>query len=255
VTVPTFSADAKPVVILDQVGRWLSNELGFRWVKSRQALERRRESQIQELGLHPSKWNRSGVGTWVSPRVSVFDTRLAEWRAANPEATASVVGGGRYAGLVYTTLLINVLPELAQVELSGLPQPWSETSLATFRAAVPNDILPVVELFAAPASLPTLLPEAWVGMVEASTLEWLIATAGRDQASDLLRRHLETPYTGRTKEAADGRARVRAFQRGWEALPNADGRESVRDNFLAQLGWLSRVHRLVSPRSLRPRVS
>lgn len=252
---PTFSANAKPAAILDGAGRWLSDELGFRWVKSRQALERRRGDQIQELSLQPSKWNRAGIGTWVSPRVSVFDTQLSEWRAANPEATVSVAGGGRYAGLVYTTLLINVLPELAQVELSGLQQPWCETSLATFRPAVPNDILPVVELFAAPDSLPTLLPEAWVGMAEASTLEWLIATAGLKQASDLLRRHIETSRTDRVKEAADGRARVRAFQRGWEALPNAEGRESVRDNLLAQLGWLSRVHGLVDPRSLTPRVS
>lgn len=250
-TVPTFLADDKPAAIVDGVGRWLSEELGFRWIKSRQSLERRRETQIQELHLQPSVWNRAGVATWVWPRVSVFDTRLAEWRAANKDATVSGAGTGRYASLVYTTMLTNVEQALADVELSGLPQPNSSTSLATFRAAIRTDIIPVVELFAVPALLPALLPQSWVRMVDAATVEWMIATAGRDEASALLRRRME-PDTGKQAAAGDQRARLRAFERGWAAAPDAQGRESVRDNYSAQLGWLSRVHGLLDPQSLAP---
>jgi hypothetical protein len=245
---PATSADAKPGAILDAAALWLSGELGWSWVKSRRSLEQRHGPQICELHLQPSVWSRTGVGTWVAPRVSLYDDRVRDWRAANPEVTVTLPQRHRHAALAFTTLLVNVNRAYVDVELSGLPQPFESASLEALRKALGTEVLPVLELFAAPVSLPDRLPQPWLETIDSRIVEWLLAMAGNDAAARLIRRYLE----GATNSTSERSKRLRVFREGWSAATKRDGREQVRTNWLAELGWLSRVHALVDPVALNP---
>jgi hypothetical protein len=235
--------DAAPSAILHEAGQALADDLGFRWVKSRRAMELRNGAQVHQIQLQPSRWNQTGVATWVSPRVTVLDDRLAAWRTANPDAT--VTKRLPSDGLAYSTLFINVEPSLSHVELSGLPQSFASVSLDAFRTGVANQILPVVALFTDPAATPTRLPDPWVKMVSEDTVEWLLATAGHYPAETLLRRYLERPV-----DKPSGWRRIeRLFREGW--LAGATGHPIDPDaSSMSRLGWTSRVHGLVDPDTL-----
>jgi hypothetical protein len=84
---PRFGITDRPAGIVDRSGRWLAEQLGWRWVKSRRDVEVRACRQVHWLGLQLSKWSRAGVATWVSTRVTVLDEDLRAWRKAHPAGT------------------------------------------------------------------------------------------------------------------------------------------------------------------------
>jgi hypothetical protein len=94
-------------------------------------------------------------------------------------------------------------------------------------------------------------------MATPDTIEWVVATEGRDAAASLLRRLIDASALLSEQELLRGRSRdlakarlVRRFREGWDAGPARRGLEAVQGNELAQLGWVSRVHELVEPDSL-----
>src|SRR5215475_10575717 len=77
------SVEDRPKDILDAAGRWLADELGWHWFKSRHDVETRQASQVLRLHLQPSKWNAKGSrsmghldasphgsGSFLAPRAS-----------------------------------------------------------------------------------------------------------------------------------------------------------------------------------------
>src|SRR5215472_6512706 len=66
---PRFGVTDRPGDIVDHSGRWLAEQLDWRWIKTRRDVEVRAGRQVHRVGLHPSKWSRAGVATWVSTRV------------------------------------------------------------------------------------------------------------------------------------------------------------------------------------------
>jgi hypothetical protein len=119
---PPFGGTDRPGDILQRSGRWLAEQLGWRWVKGRCDAEVRAGRQARRLGLQPSKWNRAGVATWASTRVTVLDEDLKAWRQAHPASTVLPASQYPVQPHVYNTLLINVDLDLAEVGCSGLPQ-------------------------------------------------------------------------------------------------------------------------------------
>jgi hypothetical protein len=238
-----FSVDAGPKAILDAAGIWLSDKLGWRWVKSRRWLEERRDEQVHELHLQPSVWNRTGVATSVAPRVSLYDDRVRQWRAVNPEAALTQAHRGRYGALAYTTLLVNIDAAFVSVELSGLPQSFSSPSLEALHETMAKDALPVLRLFGDPHSLPDRLPQRWLSMIDARTVEWLLARAGNEAAARFIQRYLDAETTSSSSRTYPHKA----FREGCVGESTSRGREEVRSNALAELGWLGRVHGLVEP--------
>ena len=248
---PRFGVTDRPVDIVDRSGRWLAEQLGWRWVKSRGDLEVRVGPQVRRLGLQPSTWNRAGVATWVSARVSVLDDDLRAWRHARVANSVLPVSQHAVRPYVYNTLLINVELDLANVECSGLPQPVPPTltvGLDEFAAAFRERVLPVLGLFQSPSVVARKLPVSWLSMIDHATIEWALARGDQDAAALLLRRHLERPLTGKQR----WEPRLDSFRRGWAAAP---GRDGLPDPVLAYtteaLGWLARVHDLPGPDTFR----
>lgn len=249
---PSFGGTDPPGAILQRSGRWLAEQLGWRWVKSRRDAEVRAGRQIHRLGLQPSKWNRAGVATWVSTRVTVLDEDLQAWRQAHPASTVLPVSQYPVRPHVYNTLLINVDRDLAEVECSGLPQRFPAPralGLDEFAAAFRARVLPVLDLFQSPSLLARELPIPWLSMVTYGTIEWALARDDPDAAALLLRRHLERPLKG--KQRWD--QRLANFRRGWEIAPGRDGLgiPAVRVYATESVGWLARVHDLPAPETLR----
>lgn len=241
---PTAEPGDKPAEIIDSAGRWLADQLDeFHWVKSRRDLRHSRGAQEIRVHLQASKWNRAGIGTWVSPRVTVSDEVLDRWRDAK---SASPIGR---IGWVYNTLLINISPRLVSVECSGLPQPETPNapiprSLNEFAADLRTEVLPVIEVFSDPDLAAEALPEAWLAMISAGTIEWALARSRQDAAARLVRRHIERQLKG--SQTWD--ARINQFTEGW----NSDDRPDDPIGGLASMGWLSRRFDLVTPTELVP---
>ena len=124
---------------------WLAEQLGWRWVKSRGDVELRDGPQVLRLGLQPSKWNRAGVATWVSARVTVLDDGLPSWRGAHLEGTLFPAPPRPPRRFVYSSLLININQASPTVKCSGLLQ--RPLGLSDFAAAFTRRILPVLRLF------------------------------------------------------------------------------------------------------------
>jgi hypothetical protein len=249
---PRFGVTDRPGDILDLTGRWLAEQLGWRWVKSRRDLEVQAGRQVRRLGLQPSRWNRAGVATRVSTRVIVLDEELGAWRTAYPAGTVLPVSKHPVRLYVYNTLLINVDPGLAEVECSGLPQGFPAPRamrLDDFAAAFRERVLPVLDLFQSPALVARELPVSWLSMVAEGTVEWALACEDYDAAALLLRRHMERPLEGKQR----WKDRIRHYRRGWEIAPGRDGLPSSVDLVYStlSLGWLARVHDLPGPETFR----
>jgi hypothetical protein len=249
---PRFGATDRPDDIVDRGGRWLAEQLGWRWVKTRREVEVRAGRQVHRLGWQPSKRNRAGVATWVSTRVTVLDEDLMAWRKAHPAGTVLPVSQYPVRPHVYNTLLINVDLDLAEVECSGLPQGFPAPRamrLGDFAVAFRERVLPVLDLFQSPALVARELPVSWLGMVNYGTIEWALARDEPDAAALLLRRHMERPLRGkqRWEQRRDG------FRRGWETAPGRDGLPgpAVLVYATGSLGWLARVHDLPGPETFR----
>ncbi len=250
-TTPAFTAQDRPKAILDRSGVWLADSLpsGFRFVKSRQALERNAAPQLHRLTLQSSTRSRAGIATWVSPRLTVLDDRLEDWRQQHPTASVSS-HPDRALPAVFNSLFANILHTWSSVELSGLPQASqgpSSVSLTDLFDCLTEHVLPALEHFGEPATLAVALPPSWWSMVEPGTIEWALACGDRTAAASLLRGHMERPLRGQQK-AAD---RLSAFSAGWEHHRRGDDTGGLR-LANAQLGWLSAAHDLIDPDELQP---
>ncbi len=138
------------------------------------------------------------------------------------------------------------MPGLVTVELSGLPQhPLVMKNRATFAQLVDvtwSTLLPTFQLFDSPAHVAHDLPTAWLGMIEARTIEWAIAMGDRDAATLLVRRHLERPLRGKQT----WETRLRLFTEGFET----EELNGINLHGERALGWLSRAHDLVEPSTI-----
>jgi hypothetical protein len=237
----------KPAVMVDRAGAWLSEQLdGFEWLKSRRDLRRRRDGTEFRIHLQPSSWSRAGVAAWVAPRLSVLDDAVQQWREAHARSDASGVAW------VYNTLLVNISPRWGSVECSGLPQPAvpnapTPLALDVFASDLREEVVPVLEVFRDPETAARQLPQAWLSMISAGTIEWALAHDKREAATQLLRRHIERPVKG--DQTSD--PRVRRFANGWHARERPDDPLGG----LESMGWLSREFNLIAPTDLTPSLS
>jgi hypothetical protein len=246
---PRFGVADRPGDILDGAGRWLAAELGWRWVKSRRDVDIRHGSRVLRLGLQSSTWSRSGVATWVSARVTVLDTGLTRWRKAWPESTVFPPSASPARPCVYSSLLINVEGDLADVECSGLPRTFPAPrmpGLDEFAAGFRVRVLPVLDLFKSPRLVAQEMPDSWLSMVDCGTIEWALTSDDRDAAALLLKRHLERPL----RDEQSRGPLLERFRRGWELAPGRDGLPQVLAWATEPLGWLARVHDLLDPATL-----
>jgi len=249
---PRFGVADRPGDIVDHSGRWLAEQLDWRWIKTRRDVEVRNGRQVHRLGLQSSKWNRAGVATWVSTRVTVLDEDLHAWRKAHPGGTVLPVPQYPVRPHVYNTLLINVDLDLAEVECSGLPQGFPAPRAMRpddFAAAFRERVLPVLGLFQSPALVARELPVSWLGMVTYGTIEWALARDDPAAAAVLLRRHMERPLIGQQR----WEQRRDSFRRGWEIAPGRDGLPNPAGLLYGtvSLGWLARAHDLPGPETFR----
>jgi hypothetical protein len=243
---PRFGVTDRPRDIVDGAGQWLAEQLGWRWVKSRGDVELRDGPLVLRLGLQPSTWNRAGIATWVSARVTVLDDDLPPWRCAHPEGTLFPAPVRPPRRFVYSSLLINIEPGLATVECSGLLR--RPPGLSEFAAAFARRILPVLRLFRSPDLAACGLPDPWLAMAGCETVEWALARNDPGAAGLLIRRHLQRPLRG--QQTWPGR--IEPFRRGWELAPGRDEFSQALQPFGTEsLGWLACVHGLVDPQALQ----
>lgn len=248
---PRSGDEDRPSDILDGAGRWLADELGWRWVKSRQHVEIRHASRVLRLVLQASKWNRRGVFTWAHTRVAVLDDELKGWRKAAPESTVFTPSAMPSWPTAYNSLLINIDGDLADVECSGLPSgrlppPAGRPDLDEFAAGFRARVLPILDLFESPDLVARELPDSWMRMVDCGTIEWALSKDDPGAAALLLTRRLGRPLR-------DGQSRVPIldrFRRGWELAPDRGELPQPVLWATESLGWLARVHDLLDPAEL-----
>jgi hypothetical protein len=242
---PQFDVTDRPGDILDGAGRWLAAQLGWRWVKSRDTAEFRDGPLVLRLVLQPSKWNRAGVATWVSTRVTVLDDDLPGWRAVHPQCTLFPNPARPPRRFAYNSMLINIERQLDEVECSGLLR--RPLGLDEFATAFGERILPVLRLFRSPDLAAHGLPDSWLSMVGSETIEWALAHNDSGAAALLICRHMQRPLRGQQT----WQGRIELFRRGWERGPGRDGISQANLIFGTEpLGWLARVHDLVDPHTL-----
>jgi hypothetical protein len=241
---PQFTADDRPADILDRTGRRLADELGCRWVRSRRTAESANESLTLQLILQSSTWSRSGLATWVRPRIGVLDRDLRAWRLARPDET--VFPGSRVAPFVCNTMLGRVEPDLGSVEFSGLPRQTSVPSMIgpdEFTVRFRELVAPVLGLFGSSSSLAVHLPDRWLVAVDSGMIEQALARNDRESAALLIRRYMDRPLQGDETWSA----RMGIFRAGWE---NAPGAGQHAQHGAGALGRLARIHDLPGPASL-----
>ncbi len=250
VTSPVFSSTDPPKVILDLAGRWLaSNMPEFRWLKSRQDLERKSRLQTHRVHLQSSTWSRTGIATWVSPRLTVLDDRLRAWRQRHPTGTVATNPDSALP-MVFNSLFINFLKPWSSVELSGSQPAGSKSvDVSELLDCLVNNVLPVLDQFAEPVSLASALPPEWWSMIDAGAVEWALACSDRGSATAFVRGHMERPLRGQQTAGQ----RLSSFRDGWERRRRGDDPDSLPMSLVA-LGWLSAAHELVEPEALQPAV-
>jgi hypothetical protein len=77
VPAPQFGAADRPRDIVDGSGRWLAEQFGCHWVKSRGQVEFRDGPQLLQLGLQSSRYSRAGLAQSALP----FSTEALGWLA------------------------------------------------------------------------------------------------------------------------------------------------------------------------------
>lgn len=246
---PTFSAADRPAEVLDSAGRWLAANLPeFEWKKSRQDIERKRGDQTHRIGLQSSTWSRAGIATWVSPRLTILDSRLLRWRKAHPDLT-TVKDPGKAWPTVFNSLFDNFLSYCSNLEASGLPQTSegpSSIGLDDFQRCLVTAVLPVLEEFAEPDRLIGSLPASWWNVIDAGAVEWALALGDHQSAAQLVQRHLTRPLRG--QQTAE--SRLDQFAGGWDDRMN--GQPSSNPTFsTSALGWLSAAHELFDAAALK----
>ena len=249
-TAPVFSQTDTPKAILDLSGKWLVDNLpGFRWLKSRGALERKVGPQLHRLTLQSSKASRQGLATWVSPRLMILDDRLQEWRQTDP-VRSIVADPNVVPPVVFNSLFVNFLKQWAKVELSGLSSSSegpAAVDLNEFLRCLTENVLPVLDHFAEPSSLIDGLPTSWWWMVDSGTVEWALACDDPSEAAEIVRQQMEQPLKGQEK----AEQRLSLFRDGWECQGRGERLKGMSSSLTA-LGWVSAANDLIEPDALRP---
>lgn len=200
----------------------------FKWLSSRQSLERRRAGRREVITLEKSKWNRSGhLIKFIVTSLKVFDDDLAAWRRINPELTvnrpesveaivcaASFLGMSRQYGVVLTH------PEKRWAKLEQCAAHLRGTALPWFAGSANPDQLPQT----APDAL--LTPYGFAQ----DLIEFLVSSGHHTQASQLWKRVLER-----------NPAHQQAFTAGQDM---ARAGEKPRWHTPEALGWSASVLRL-----------
>ena len=187
-TTPKFTAEDKPIDILNAAGEWLASELGngFRWVPSAHALKVPiARGRTGEVKLQPSHWNQTGVLTHALIQVTVRDRAVAAWRRSR---------GRNFSGLivepspdvVWSTQMLNVDRELHDVELFGDVAAATGShhlylSLADLLLAIRTRIVPKLLMFSSPARAARELPDIWLAEPGA-LIEWATSLDDHDSA-------------------------------------------------------------------------
>lgn len=239
--VPVAAPGDAPKAVLDRAGSWLASQFPEgRWLKSRNEVVRNAGTTQMRLHLQPSKWNATGVGTWVHTRLMIMDKKHTAWlRADRPTSPGLLI-------CAYNTLLTNTVPGIGRVEVSGLRQSkgllQANCSLAGFRDGLRTEVEPIWRLFSqSPTSVAVDLPTTWLGMVDAGTVEWALAHGDRDAALLLVKRHMARPITG----AQTWESRLQQFTTGW-----LQEHEPAFHMSTHTLGWTCKRFGLVSPEDL-----
>jgi hypothetical protein len=151
----------------------------------------------------------------------------------------------------YTNLLVNAVSSFMSVDLSGLPQPpeLKGASQVEFVAYLTAVAVPVLDAFREPASLVAALPESWLSMVEAGTVEWALACGDADAATELIRRSIGQPVRGQQRLDE----RIGQFRHGWELAEKGLRPERQPPFGFEAFGWLAFSHNLLTPDDLGAR--
>ena len=136
---------------------------------------------------------------------------------------------------------------MGDVELSGLPQRQPAPSMissAEFVVGFRDDVLPVLDFFESSRSLAGNLPDSWFAAIDSGMIEQALARNDLEPAAALIRKYMERPL----KIAQTWPERIGIFRQGWE---QALGLSQRPQHGAGALGWLARIHNLLSPASLR----
>lgn len=221
-----------PTEILNEAGEWLARQLGseFRWVKNRQAVSRARGARTDEIRLQPSRWNRAGVGTWATLRVTVRNKDIAPWRRNHPKDTLLA----HDSDLLWTNEFINVEKDLYFVELvAHVGQDDSgarRLSLVELVDAARGLVLPVLDHFESPQLAAERLPDNWL-VLAAPLVEWAISLGDQSSARWIAERIMRA-HAHETTVFKRGRVAYHAGERPALGL----GEDA--------LGWLAARHTL-----------
>jgi hypothetical protein len=187
-----FSVHDKPRDILNAAGSWLAAELGngFRWVPSAHAIKVPIGGTTAEVKLRPSHWNYTGALTHALLRVTVRDKALAAWRRARGRNYSGVMSDPS-ADVVWSSELVNIYPDLQDVELFGdvAAATGSDSRFLTLSElldAIRTRILPRLMLFQSPAMVAKELPDTWLFEEMGATAQWAISR-GDEASAELLR--------------------------------------------------------------------
>ena len=187
-TVPNFSPDQPPSVVVAAAGEWLAAQIGdgARYLRSKRDVVRKVAGRAAGIGLQTSSWSRTGQGTWISPRIWVTDAHVNAWQKEHPLAGLFTQGG-----YIFSTLIVN-LGLRGTVELVGplrSAQPATTMSLPEFWATLAEDVLPTSRLlWGAPAAAAELLPDRWLGRPE-PLFWWAVAYGDKGAALTVLSRY------------------------------------------------------------------
>lgn len=194
---PKFTDRDKPPDILNAAGRWLAAELGngFRWVPSAHALKLPVGGTTAEIVLRPTSWNYTGVLTHAWLRVTVRDKALAAWRRRRGQLYSGTVAEPA-ANVVWSSELVNIYPDLHDVELFGdvAASTGSDTHFLTLPElldAIRTRILPRLLLFQSPDMVAKDLPDTWLFEDMGVTMQWA-ASRGDEASAQLLKTRVLT---------------------------------------------------------------
>ena len=187
--IPVSRNDAPPGDILRDAGGWLAEELGndWRFLRSRGTLKRLESGYVQEIHLHGSTYNRTGVSVDVDLGAVVSSKALAEWQLANADR---VLGSG---GRVYGTLVVNLLPaSYGHFDLTDDARRRAE--LPRMLTVVRDLVIPYLELALDPDRLLQEASAGTAGLGPDSVLEWFLSMERADAAQTLVEHAMDSPW-------------------------------------------------------------
>ena len=121
-----------------------------------------------------------------------------------------------------------------------------EATLDELHQAVGSVLLPLFDAFVTPRELAARMPDDWLGMLTAVTVEWAIAHRDPGAAKVLVQRHMSRPERGQDT----WEARARRFSSGYDlADPTA---QDLQTYSTKAIGWVCREHDLLAPADLMP---